>query len=578
MPDTVGVFLPDDKRKLLDRSLQLIEACKVSQTIRAAYARALYAVIETGRQDGTRSRANMLYSHVDKLASHLFSAGLRFTIDFEYEYPKDILERGRIASRILTRDWERTNTDVLFQQGVFECLRYGSCFLKQWVQQEGDDRQPVFYSSLVMPWNFGVTNERNNSLDRQDAMCETITLTLPEVWRRIAHLPDAEALFKRIKANASRGQSGGEADSFLHPVFSTSVLQTGVQNMTRPVPGGIVQLNNDPNYAIMGPEIGVDLVKMYELWVRNGDDYATVQIIEPDILVSPTPYTKVSNVLISGQTHSGLHPYTRICANDVTGYIWGRSEVVDLIEPQNLVSTWCDDASRLFGLQIDKILGFAGFDGLNDESYDQFRASGYFKMDQGATVQDLTPRFPPETLGMIQFAMMLVNKLGGFDNIMDGQGQPGVRSAEQGELLKSMASPRLLDRSLLLERQCAAAGDLRLSLREAKDGHGYWTDPNNIEGTKFVLADLPEDRRVSVDSHSSSPIFKDKHQQLVAFGLKAHILNGESAIELLSDLPMKDILIQRWKEAQAQEAAIVKTLMEKDPKDAVSLLAGKSHR
>jgi len=575
MPDTIGVFLPEDSRKLLDRSLTLIEACKVSQAIRAAYARALYAVIETGRQDGTRSRANMLYSHCDRLASHLFTAGFRFSIDYEYEYPKDILERARIASRVLTRDWERTNTDTMFAQGVFEALRYGCVFLKQWVQQEGDDKSPVFYSSLVMPWNFGVTNERNNSLDHQDAMCETITLTLPEVWRRISHLPDAEKLFHRIKSNASKGQSGGEADSFMHPVFSTQVLQTGVQNMLRPVPGGIVQLNNDPNYAIMGPEIGVDLVKMYELWVRNGDDYATVQIIEPDIMVTPTPYTKISNALISGQTHSGLHPYTRICANDLTGYMWGRSEVVDLIEPQGMVSTWCDDATRLFGLQIDKILGFAGFDGLNDENYDQFRAAGYFKMDQGATVQDLTPRFPPETLGMIQFAMQLVNKLGGFDNIMDGQGQPGVRSAEQGELLKTMASPRLYDRSLLLERQCAAAGDLRLSLREAKDGHSYWTDPNAIENTKFVLADLPEDRRVSVDSHSSSPIFKQQHQQLVAFGLKSGIVNGESAIELLSDLPMRDILIQRWKEAEEQHAQLIKMLMEKDLPGAVQLLSGK---
>jgi hypothetical protein len=138
-----------------------------------------------------------------------------------------------------------------------------------------------------------------------------------------------------------------------------------------------------------------------------------------------------------------------------------------------------------------------------------------------------------------------------------------------------MASPRLLDRSLLLERQCASAADLRLSLREAKDGHEYWTDPDRIEDTKFILADLPEDRRVSVDSHSSSPIFKDKHEQLVSFGLKAGIVDGESAIEIL-DLPMKDILIQRLKDKEAQQKAIMQQLIQKDPEAAEKILT-KSH-
>src|SRR5207237_8917133 len=98
------------------------------------------------------------------------------------------------------------------------------------------------------------------------AVCETSTLTLAEVWRRIWHLPNAKRLFDRIKSQSKKGELGGEPTSFFHQVLSTSQINTGVQSMTRPVPGGIVQLNNDPNYRLMGPVIAADVVQMHELW------------------------------------------------------------------------------------------------------------------------------------------------------------------------------------------------------------------------------------------------------------------------------------------------------------------------
>ncbi|MDE2097106.1 MAG: hypothetical protein KGL39_07660 [Patescibacteria group bacterium] len=577
-----NVFLPeDDRTELLARCKQLIEACKVSQGQRAALARQQFAITETGKGDGSRSRINLLYGFLDNLASHLFSpTALKFAVGFQKLYPKNILQRGVEAARILSDDWEQTNTDLLFGQGVFEALRYGTCILKQWAQEEGEDRHAAYHSALVMPWNFGVTNEKDNSLDRQDAMCETVILTLPEVWRRIYHLPNAEQLFRKIQAQSKRGESGDDNNSFFHPVWSTSQISTGIDSMTRPIPGGIVALSNNPNYSIIGPTLGVDVVKMYELWIRNGADYACVQIIEPDIMISPTQYTRLSNLLISGAEHTNLHPYTRICANETPGWFWGRSELTDLIEPQNLVSTWADDATRLLGLQTDKILAFIGDDGLNDEAYDAFRAAGYRSMPQGASVTDITPHFPPEMLPMLQFAMGLVNRVGGFDNILGGQGQPGVRSSEQGEMLKQLASPRLLDRSLLLERQCAQAADLRLSLREAKDADHYWTDgttEKTIEETRFTLKELPTDRRVTVDSHSGSPIFRNRHEQLLAFMLKAGILDGPEFIEL-SEVQHKDILVQRLKDRMAEQSAFMKQLAQQQPEVFAKLIENQGSR
>jgi hypothetical protein len=65
------------------------------------------------------------------------------------------------------------------------------------------------------------------------------------------------------------GNATAGPDSFFHQVLSSSQINTGVQSMTSPVPGGIVQLNNDPNYAMMGPTVAVDTVKFHELWVKG---------------------------------------------------------------------------------------------------------------------------------------------------------------------------------------------------------------------------------------------------------------------------------------------------------------------
>lgn len=556
------VALPDDNPKLVGQALNIIEDCRSDQGSRAAYYRQLNGLIETGRQDQTRSLINLLFTYVDRLASHLFSpTDLRFVIDFEYPYQPQIDSMAQRAGQVLTRSFARTNTDMKFAQGVFEALKYGSCFLKQWVTADGEDQLPHYHSSLVMPWQFGVYRPDTSELDKQPAMVETIMLTMPEVWRRIYMMPDAKKLFDRIKQHSASGAADAEYNSFFHQVLSTSQIQTGVQTANRPVPGGIVQLNTDPNYVSIGPQVSAPMVKMHELWMWDRYDYTTIQIIEPDILIAPR--FKRSNLLIQGEDHFGLHPYTRICANDVHGYVWGRSEIVDLIGPQNWLSTTASDIQRLLGLQIDKVLGFTG-DGVQDEMYDQFRAAGYVNLGQGGDVKDLTPSFPQQAIPMLDKIIQMMEMISGFDNILSGRGESGVRSGEQTSALMKTAGPRLKDRSLLIERQAAQAADLRLWIMQAKDPRQYWTDPKDPDGSSFFLGDLPEDRWVHVDAHTTSPIFADDHQNLIIGGLKMGLVDHESAIEALP-FNNRDILLARLKQKQEATSKQMAELQKSDP-------------
>ena len=557
------IKVPSGTQELIGFAGQLIEQCRVSVGMRSAYYRTLNAISETGRYDGTKSLINMMFWHLDRTASHLFSpVQLKFSVGFERIYPKFELDRAAVAARALTKTWERNGIDTTFGRGVFESLKYGAAILKQWPAEEGKSEKPVYYDKLVMPWQFGVYREDENRLDRQEALCETVTLTLPEVWQRIHDMPGAEKLFERIATHAKQGEASSEPTSFFHQVLSTSQLNTGVQGMTRPVPGGIVQLNNDPNYSIMGPVLAVPVVQMHELWVKDEVDYTTIQFIEPDIIIEPKH--KRRNLL-------GLerqHPYTLIQPNEVTNWFWGRSELVDLIEPQALLSTWCDDARRLFGLQVDKILAFIGEAGMTDELYAQFRGAGFTNLGQGSDVKDLTPSMPPEMMQYLKFAMEIINTLGSFPEIMQGKGESGVRAGTHANTLLKTGSPTLRDRSLLVERQCAQAGDLTLSLMEAKDESFYWLkadDPiKDTEETKFLLAQMPDDWHVEVDSHSSSPIFMDENAQLILQSQHAGIVTPEYVLDNMP-FPNRDIAKTQLREKETKAAAMQQKLLQQFP-------------
>ncbi len=536
-------------RDLTKQALEIAEICMASQAQRAAAYRTYGQWIETGRAAGGLALANLLYSHVDRLASHLFSpTDLRFAIDFENVVGPEWYARGSVIARRISREWERRNIDVNFAQGVRESLAYASCILRQ--IPTIDQGHPTVTSRLIPPWSFGVYNEMVTELADQEAVCETIFFNKHEVWRRIRHLDNADKLYRRIMAAAQKETGAGLPTSFMHQVLSTATLNVSLQNATQPQPGGIVQLSNDPNFATLGPTVAAELYPMHELfvWDDDLDDHVTIQYFEPDILVAPR--LKKCNLCAPN-----VFPYTLIQANHVANYIWGRSEITDLMELQQLLTTTLDDGRRLMGQQFDKLLAFPGFDGISRELYATFRTEGWLGMPPGSSVEDLTPKMPPEYLPYIDNIIRLMERVSGFSNILSGSGEPGVRAGVHADTLMKTASPRLRDRALLLERQCAEAAEVTLSILEAKDARSTWTDVNNPL-SDFQMRQLLDDRRISIDSHSGSPIYHDDHQNLIAFGVKSGFIGGDSAIEQLP-FNHKEILLQRFQQMEAARAKMI---------------------
>lgn len=551
------MILPKSLKELTKLSLELIDQCNNTRAQRAASYRQYGQWVESGqsRQSpagpfNTLALANMLYSHVDRLAAHLFSpTDLHFGIDFENNYPKNVLDRAGVAARLLSREWEASNIDLDFGHAVKESLYYGCSIVKLNPKRTGDDDIRI-ESEIVMPWNFGVINESRNELDRQEAVCQTEWISAPELWRHIRHKPDARDLWRRAWSYSRREGNASLPASFMHQVLSTAQIDVQGRNATRP--GGIVNLGNLPSYGAMGPSVSIDMFPMFELYVRDDekdDDYTTIQIIEPDILITPDRDRRM-NMFCSGHL-----PFTLVQANVQKGYFYGRSEIVDLMQLQDWLSEHLNDARRLMELQVEKFLGFQGVDAITDEIYQQMRRPGYVSVPQGAQIQDLTPPFPPEMLPVVQLILQLMDRVSGFPPIMSGQGEPGVRAGSHAQELMKTGSPRLRDRSVLVERQCASCADTTLAALREKDGRDYWVDPDD-PSTDFKLSALPDDYRVSVDSHSGSPIYHDDHANLISWGVKSGILGPEDAIE---DLPFahKDRKLQRLKERAQQKQQFI---------------------
>ena len=544
--------IPTDRDELKKKAVEWREVCLHSLGARQARYRQLKQWIETGSPDGTSSLNNRLYAHTDRLQSYLFSpSDLRFTIDFESFYDKETLLQAEMAARILTREWERNNIDIMFGDAVKVGLDYGACIIKALARRDDEGHLEKIGSRLVMPWQFGVYNEGQNSLPDQEVMVEVAYVTLPEVWRRIAHLPDAEKLYTKIKASASSSNDEDGLSTFFHQVLSTSQLQTSPTTSSSSLPGGVVTLGNTAADVMLSSDTDVEMVKFYEMyvWDEEAGDWVTIQMFDPDILVAPL-FKKV-NLYVPDTL-----PYELVQPNVTPGYFWGRPEVTDLVEPQGLLSQWLTDYRRLMGIQFDKLLAFAGGNGISDEMYDQFRSSGYIDLGQGGDVKDLTPRIPDQAMQAIDKIIQFMDDMSGFGNILSGQGEPGVRAGSHAQTLMKTASPRMRDRSILVERQCAGFADKVLCGLAAKDDKVYWVDPSTGSKSEFLLGQLPEDRRVSVDSHSSSPIYEEDHRELVAFLMKLQVIGGDSALDLLP-VPMRDLLKERYKEMQEKKQEMI---------------------
>lgn len=544
------MWLPENRAKLAAKAIQIKDQCRVSTGKRLSQSHSLRQWYLMGSNDGSMSIYNKLIEHIPRLSGYLYSAqDLEFQAAFENLYDKLVYAQGDMSARVLTREWERRDIDILYGHGLTESLVYGACIPKALWHNGG------MSSRLIMPWCFGVYREDQNDLRKQEAVCESTYITTHELWRRIQHLPDAASLFKRAVQHSRKNSAGDYDESYFHNVVLAGT-QIQSQGQFSNQPGGFVDIAADYSVAALAPTVSAGLVAFHEIWVWDDSraDFTTIQMVEPDILICPL--YKRTNLFVEG---SQSLPYGLIQPNRTEGYFWGRSELMPLMKLQAMLRDGLIDIKKLMSVQFDRILAFTNF-GMNDERYDQLRRAGWISNEEsGAKVEDLTPEMPKDTFQYIRDIIKFMDEASGFQPILTGEGEQGVRAGNHAQTLLRNASPHLRNRALQTERQLSDFGHTTFTLMKAKDDQAYWTVANEdeSEATEFLLSQMPDDIKMSVAAHKSSPIYQADHTQ-IAFALaKAGVLDGEGLLDNVT-IPNKDRYREVFREKQKQRAKMLK--------------------
>jgi len=533
------VKVPRDKT-LSAWAQELIEQCEVSRQDRISQLGMWRSYYWRGTDFGEGARYNKIFSHIDRLASFLFSADdVRFAISYDTVLGEPYHERAAAASRVLNRDYHRAGCDLDFADAVHWALVEAKTFIKTVWGHSGLE------SWLIHPQFMGVLREDIDGLDRQEAFNYTTYITPAELDRQLVDHPEAERIKKDVEKSAAR-RSQEEMEEVIAGDALRQVIIGGINPVmqTQAATSKSTVIVSTPPMPALDSKLATQLLRVDELWVQDSKrkDWTTIRKIGDTMIEGQNRHRNLSGV-------EGEQPFSEVCPNRLDNYFWGASEIVSLAALQDMLNTAIEDVRRITKLQARPPKAFIGFQGLNEQKYKALNVpDGWISEDTpNAKIERLAPEVPPELFQQIEKIITWFDEAGGFQPITMGQGEPGVRAGSHAQTLLRTGSPRIRDRALLVERQCAAHADFCFKLLQAKDATVYKSKAKE----EFILDQMLDDYRVTVDSHSGSPVFSEDMERKAFMLAKAGAISPTDLI-MLTRPPQQDILVEH---ADARAAA-----------------------
>lgn len=536
-------------RRLVPFLEDIIDQCMYSQKSRMDMATTQKQYFYYGSSDGSQAIYNRCFPHIDRLASYLFSpAEVHFVITQD-PVDREAIPRLKIAGKHLSYEFHRTGSDIQFSHAVDWALCKGSSFVKTLWSGDGLE------ATVVQPETMGVYREDINGLDRQEAFNHQIFITKGQLAAMVDDHPEKDEILK--KALASQ-------DSEARAVLDQTLFHQMTIGYDRPLTSGSagkranvsVFSGNTPEIS---PQVHDGIILMNETWIWDDEreDWTTFQTIGRNLVVEG----KLIHRNLTGI--KGEHPFTQVCCNHTEGYFWGISELSGLISLQDCLSSRMAEVDRIARLRSKPPRFITGTTGISDQEKTALATPGGFVISPSpnAKTESMAPELPPELFEQINMTINYFDDIGGFEAITKGQGEAGVRSGVHAETLVRTATPRLRDKSLQIERQCADMGDLCLKILRKKS-----TRPFILKDGAFLLDQLPDDVKVNVDSHTSSPAFSQENRALAMDLLKSGAITPKQFISLTHP-PTEDILVEEAEMREEAEQKVRASIMEKAKKD-----------
>lgn len=580
------MFIPRDG-KIGRWAAELIQECQadLSERIeRGAMYRNLYL---TGDENGNPVTFNRTYPHIDGLASALFSPiELNFKVESDGDgHTLTQREVNRVASRRLRKRLAKTYAAC---SGATEwSLVKGKAFVK--LIWEGSN--PTAY--MVQPEFIGVLLPDKNSLDDQPAFTHSSYYTPQAFAHAFGRLDNIAEVMKQIGKRAARGKDDRAPDraNALKQIIlgGLNPFQAAGGSPATASSRGIVNWLGGPA-PTFDAKVLAQLIRLDELWVKDSrtGDLATFQMVGDVMVIGDkqirnafsdaydpdNPLRTLPAAFTADNPLTGMHPFVEFCVNPLEGYFWGRSEVCNVGVLQMQINARIDGINRLLRQQEDPSKIFTGMSSISRDKYSAARAPGGYYVDPSPTakMQSLYPELPQGLWESLHEMERMYEVMAASPPVLRGKGEAGVRAQSHADTLTRNASPPFKDRALRVEDSIAELGSKALALLQAHDPKPMiaWLAPDTTNlvanlpsddptmeppapGMKpypFRWADLAEDVSVSVDSHSSSPVFGHEGRQLLFDLSKMGAISPKELVEqtnppgeddIIADLDRKDI-------------------------------------
>lgn len=577
------------KRNIGPWAREVVSACSVSLVDRIQRGAIYRSLFLTGDENGTPQTYNKSLPYIEKLSSNVYSpSDLRFAITPPDEVGPDEWAKCSRGSKELNSQIRSADIDLELSEAFDWSLIKGKTFIKLLWSARGK----CINAWVLQPEFMGVMREDIDSLDKQEAFFQSTYLIPEEFKRLVSNHPDEKELLRKVQnyITPAKDNEGPDRDTMLKQVIlgGTNPYQTAGQN-TSNTSRGVVNWLAGPA-PTWSPKTMAELIRLDELWVWDGerDDWTTIQIVGNDCVIEGKGVqrnifsTDPENPLAASDDDNplkGHHPFLEICLNPLKGYFWGRSEFTSVALAQKILNARVDGINKILRKQEDPPMVVKSASA-NQVAIERLRKPGGWMTDPSPTfdVKPLMQELPAGLYESMHESVGIFDEMADNVAVMQGRGEAGVRAQGHAETLVRMASPRLKRRALRGEKQVAKVGSLALMILQAKydkklkaylpEGEAGIqaslppSDPlaqppaPKMKPIEFILRDIDEDAKVSVDSHSASPVFAAEAQEKIFSLFRSGAISQERLIELVHP-PMEDELIADAQRKRVAEQELI---------------------
>jgi len=252
-------------------------------------------------------------------------------------------------------------------------------------------------------------------------------------------------------------------------------------------------------------------------------------------------------------------PFALLAPRPDPEYLWGESEIENLTMLQDWLEDHLGDIKEIVKKMLKPPKFFSGVPDFEEAGRAMNTIDGsYGSPEPNAKMEKLMPELRPETLRVYQMILDMFADTSGVPTSFTDPAQQagGVRSQGHFSMAAGIGAGRLRDMALVVEE---FLGDVATKAFHMMQRHS--TDLFTVEdGKPFLLSQLPHSTTLTVDAHSSAPIFAEQTQQKAMMMQKAGAITPEDFVELI-DPPNRDEYKQRARQLAKSRSELQEKMM-----------------